>query len=92
MIYYISSYKYLVTKKEGEKMETNNFEYDDLVKNIRNIISAKGFKQGAIAKKANFTDSEFSNMLNDRRKLIRAEYLPQIAHALDVDVNELFRK
>ena len=92
MIYHISSYNILVAKKEGDNMETNNFEYDDLVKNIRNIISEKGFKQGAIAKKANFTDSEFSNMLNDRRKLIRAEYLPQIAHALDVDVNELFRK
>lgn len=69
----------------------NKFEYDDLVNNIKNIISKKGYKQGAIAKKANFTESEFSNMLNDRRKLIRAEHLPQIAFALGVEVNELFK-
>lgn len=72
-------------------MDMNKFEYDDLVNNIKNIISKKGYKQGAIAKKANFTESEFSNMLNDRRKLIRAEYLPQIAFALGVEVNELFK-
>ena len=72
-------------------MDVCNFEYDDLVNNIKSIINKKGFKQGAIAKKANFTESEFSNMLNERRKLIRAEYLPKIAYALGVEVNELFK-
>lgn len=44
-----------------------------------------------MAKRAHFTESEFSNMLNDRRKLIRAEHIPRIAFALGVDVNELFK-
>ena len=68
-----------------------DFSYNVLVNNIKAIIEKKGFKQGAVARRANFSESEFSNMLNERRKLIRAEYLPRIAHALEVDVNELFK-
>lgn len=67
------------------------FTYDTLVYNVKKLILKKGMKQGAVAKKAGFTESEFSNMLNDRRKLIRAEYLPDLAKALDVDINELFK-
>lgn len=67
------------------------FEYDTLVANIKQIISTKGLKQGVVAKRANFTESEFSNMLNERRKLIRSEYLPRIAFALEVDISELFK-
>lgn len=65
--------------------------YDDIVKNIKDIIVAKGLKQAAVAKKANLTEKELSDMLNCRRKLIRVEHLPAIANALEVDVNELFR-
>ena len=68
-----------------------DIHYDDIVKNIKDIIVAKGFKQAAVAKKANLTEKELSDMLNCRRKLIRAEHLPAIANALEVDVNELFR-
>lgn len=64
--------------------------YDDIVLNIKHIIEDKGMKQYVIAKKAGFTESEFSNMLNDRRKLIRVEHLPKIAFALGVTVNTLF--
>lgn len=46
-------------------------------------------KQGVIAERAGFTPQEFSNILNDRRKLLRVEYLPKIAIAMGVDVNEL---
>ncbi len=65
--------------------------YDDIVKNIKDIITSKGLKQSAVAKKAKLTEKELSDMLNCRRKLIRAEHLPAIANALDVDINELFR-
>ncbi len=68
-----------------------DIHYDDIVKNIKDIIVAKGLKQAAVAKKANLTEKELSDMLNCRRKLIRAEHLPAIANALEVDVNELFR-
>lgn len=68
-----------------------DIHYDDIVKNIKDIIVAKGLKQAAVAKKANLTEKELSDMLNCRRKLIRAEHLPAIANALGVDVNELFR-
>ena len=68
-----------------------DIHYDDIVKNIKDIIVAKGLKQTAVAKKANLTEKELSDMLNCRRKLIRAEHLPAIANALEVDVNELFR-
>jgi plasmid maintenance system antidote protein VapI len=49
------------------------FTYDDFVKNVRDIISNAGLKQGAVAEKAGFKEMEFSNMLNGR-KAIRAEY------------------
>lgn len=65
--------------------------YDDIVNNIKRLIEKSGIKQGIIAKRAYFSESEFSNMLNDRRKLIRAEHLPRIAKALDVEVSELFK-
>ena len=68
-----------------------DIHYDDIVKNIKDIIVAKGLKQAAVAKKANLTEKELSDMLNCRRKLIRAEHLPAIANALEVDINELFR-
>lgn len=67
------------------------FSYNTLVQNIKNLIQTKGYKQGVVAQRAHFTESEFSNMLNERRKLIRAEHLPRIAHALEIEINELFK-
>lgn len=64
--------------------------YEDIVANIKWLINSKGMKQGVVAERAGFTPQDFSNMLNERRKLIRAEHLPAIADALKVDVNELF--
>lgn len=66
-------------------------EYDDVVRNIKTIISEKGIKQTVVAKRAGFSDSDFSNMLNERRKLIRIEHIPRIAKALGVTLNDLFR-
>ena len=47
-------------------------------------------KQGFVAEKAGFTKQEFSNILNDRRKLLRVEHLWDIAMTLDVSVNDLY--
>lgn len=62
-----------------------------LIFNIRRIIKDKGLKQCAVAEKAGFSSRLFSSMLNER-KFILAEYIPNIATALGVDVNELYRK
>ncbi|MDO5415275.1 MAG: helix-turn-helix transcriptional regulator [Bacillota bacterium] len=64
-------------------------KYEDIVNNIKSLIKRKGIKQGVIAVRAGFTPQDFSNMLNERRKLIRIEHLPIIADALEVDVNDL---
>lgn len=64
--------------------------YEEIVNNIKSLIVMKGMKQGAVAVRAGFTAQDFSNMLNDRRKLIRAEHLPAIADALNVEVKDLF--
>lgn len=47
-------------------------------------------KQKVVAERAGFTPQEFSNILNERRKLLRVEYMPAIADAMEVDVNELY--
>ncbi len=72
-------------------MQNIEIEYDDVVTNIKDIISKKGLKQTVVASRAGFSDSDFSNMLNDHRKLIRIEHIPRIAFALRVDVQDLFR-
>lgn len=65
--------------------------YDDIIQNIKNVIAKKGMRQGIVAASAGFSKQDFSNMLNDRRKLLRVEYLAPIAFALGVDVNELLK-
>lgn len=47
-------------------------------------------KQCIVAERAGFTAQDFSNMLNERRKLLRVEHLPRIADALGVEIRELF--
>lgn len=68
----------------------NNNVYSFVINNIKNIISKKGMKQGFVAQKSGFTQNEFSNLMNER-KLLRVEYLPPIAEALDVDINDLYK-
>ena len=65
--------------------------YDDIIQNIKNVIAKKGMRQGTVATSAGFSKQDFSNMLNDHRKLLRVEYLAPIAFALGVDVNELLK-
>ena len=65
--------------------------YDDIIQNIKNVIVKKGMRQGTVAERAGFSKQDFSNILNDHRKLLRVEYLAPIAFALGVDVNELLK-
>ena len=71
-------------------MREINPSYDDIISNIKRIIGEKGMKQGVVAERAGFTKQEFSNLMNDRRKLLRVEHLPAIADALGVEVNALY--
>lgn len=57
--------------------------------NIKKIIEAKGMKQVVVAQRAGFTANQFCDMLYGR-KVIRADYLPFIAKALDCKLNDLF--
>lgn len=64
--------------------------YDDVITNVKSLIESKGMKQGVVAERAGFTPQEFSNVLNDRRKLLRVEHLLSVANALGVTVNDLY--
>lgn len=55
---------------------------------IKSFIDEKGFKQGAIAKKAGYPEKMFSAMMTGKRKLY-AEDIAPIAKALDVEPNDL---
>ena len=58
-------------------------------KGARTIISSKGLKQNAVARKAGYSVKQFNNMLTGR-KLITPDDILRIATALDVTPNELF--
>lgn len=64
--------------------------YGVIIWNIRRIIEEKGMKQGVVAERSGFTPQEFSNILNDRRKLLRVEHIPKVAKALGVTPDALF--
>lgn len=64
--------------------------YESVINNIKKIISEKGMKQGVVAERAGFTKQEFSNILNERRKLLRVEHMLPIAEALNVSIDELY--
>lgn len=58
--------------------------------NMRRIINEKGYKHAAVARRAHMTPQSLSAMLNGR-KVIRADHIPVLAHALDAEPNDLFR-
>lgn len=66
--------------------------YDDIIRNIKDAIVKKGMRQGTVAEQAGFSKQDFSNILNDHRKMLRVEHLVPIADALGVDVNELLKR
>ena len=57
--------------------------------NIRRIMHEKGLKQRYVAEKSDFTEQEFSNMMNGRKRM-DLEYIPRICFALSVQPNDLF--
>lgn len=63
----------------------------DVPQNISRIIRQKGLIQRAVAERAGFTANQFCDMLNGR-KTLKADYIPQIASALNVPISELFEK
>ena len=50
---------------------------------------AKGLRQSWVAEKTGFSDQQLCDMLHGR-KIIRADYMPQIAKALGVSVQEIY--
>lgn len=59
--------------------------------NVKEIIKEKCLKQSAVAKKAGYSEQQFSSMMNGR-KIIKDIDILKIATALNVDVNQLFKK
>lgn len=68
-----------------------NEVYEIVIQNIKDYIESKGMKQGVVAERAGFTPQDFSNILNERRKLLRVEHIWPIAKALGVEPNDLLR-
>ena len=62
---------------------------DIVVANIKRIMTEKGLKQRFVAEKSNFTEQEFCNMMNGRKK-VTADYILPICYALNVQPNDLF--
>lgn len=62
---------------------------DVVVQNIRRIMNEKGLKQRFVAEKSEFTEQEFSNLLNGRKRM-DVSYINRICFALSVQPNDLF--
>lgn len=60
-----------------------------IVIGIKKSMVEKGLYQKSVAKRAGFTEQQFSDMLNGR-KVIRADYIPAIAKAIDIPIADLF--
>lgn len=57
--------------------------------NIRKVVAQKGMVQKVVAERSGFTEQQFTDMLNGR-KIIRADYVPKIAEALNCTLDDLF--
>lgn len=68
-----------------------NITYEMIIQNIKDLIESKGMKQVVVAERAGFTPQDFSNILNERRKLLRVEHIWPVAKALGVEPNDLLR-
>lgn len=62
---------------------------DPVALGIRRLIAERGLIQKAVAKRAGFSEQQFSDMLNDR-KIIRAIDIIPISSAIGVTVQEIF--
>lgn len=59
--------------------------------NLIRVINEKGLIKAKVAERAGFTVQTFSAILNGR-KVIRADMVPALAAAVDVQIPELFKK
>ena len=59
--------------------------------NVKRIIKQKCLKQSAVAARAGYTPNQFCSMMKGR-KIIKDIDIMNIAIALGVDANELFKK
>lgn len=59
-------------------------------KNIRRIIVEKALLKKGVAKRAGFSQQQFSDIVCGR-KTIKADMIPMIAFALGVQIDELFK-
>lgn len=64
---------------------------DIVAPNVKRIIKQKCLKQSAVATKAGYTPNQFCSMMKGR-KVIKDIDIMNIAIALGVDANELFKK
>lgn len=62
---------------------------DPIASGIKRILNDKGLVQKSVARRAGFSEQQFSAMLNGR-KIIKAADLVSISEALGVSVNDLF--
>lgn len=74
-----------------ERDSSDSIAYNNIIANIKDIIVSKGLKQSFVAKQAGFNSQSFSDILNGR-KLLRVEHLPELADALEVEIEDFFRK
>lgn len=64
---------------------------DIVAPNVKRIIEQKCLKQSAVAARAGYTPNQFCSMMKGR-KIIKDIDIMNIAIALGVDANELFKK
>ena len=64
---------------------------DIVAPNAKEIIKNRCLKQSAVARKAGYSEQQFSAMMTGR-KVIKDIDILRITTALNVDVNELFKK
>lgn len=57
--------------------------------NVRKILDTRGLKQKAVAKRAGYTEQQFSNLLCGRKTIETADVM-KLCRALDVMPNELY--
>ncbi len=61
----------------------------EVATNIKKMIKEKGLLQKKVAERAGYDIKVFNNMLNGRKIITDCDIMP-IAHALEVEPNELF--
>lgn len=65
-------------------------EYNgNLPENIQRIISEKGYKQNAIARKAGLTDQQLTDIIKGRR-IIKVSDVTALAAALGVGIPDIY--